>query len=63
MGGGDGPEGQFYALYQIAKTLTRDPDKAKIVVWFGDAPCHDPVYAAISGLSVDISEASVEVAL
>ena len=31
----------------------------RIIVSFGDAPAHDPVCAAISGLAVDITEATV----
>ena len=63
-GGFDGSEGQFFALDQIADP--GDPagvgwrmDATRIVVWFGDAPAHDPVCAAISGLGYDIDEASV----
>jgi hypothetical protein len=62
-GGGDGSEGQLFALDQIADPA--DPtgvgfraDASKILVWFGDAPGHDPVCAAISGLGYDITEAS-----
>jgi len=59
-GGGDTPEGQLFALDRIAA----DVDGAigwrfnarRIVVWFGDAPGHDPVCASISGLATDITE-------
>lgn len=63
-GGADGPEAQFYALTQIA-----DPGvgwregSSKIVVWFGDAPAHDPVPDAATGLGYDIDEATVTAAL
>lgn len=65
-GGYDGSEGQFFALDRLADDA--DPaggsigwrgDAEKIVVWFGDAPAHDPVCGAISGLPYDITEASV----
>lgn len=63
-GGADGSEGQFFALDQIADP--GDPfaigfreNAHKILVWFGDAPGHDPVCAAISGLGADITEASL----
>ena len=63
-GGYDGPEGQFYALTQIA-----DPGvgwragSSKIVVWFGDAPAHDPVPDVATGLGYDIDETTVTDAL
>lgn len=63
-GGGDGSEGQFYALTRLA-----DPDDpegigwrgigTKIVVWFGDAPAHDPVPDPPTLLGYDIDEAGV----
>ncbi|MGH3944688.1 MAG: VWA domain-containing protein, partial [Pseudonocardiaceae bacterium] len=60
-GGHDIPEAQLYALDQLA---TRDDigwrsGAQRIVVWFGDAPGHDPICKAISGLSYDITEESV----
>lgn len=62
-GGSDIPEGQLFALDRIADPsdptgIAWRPDSSKIVVWFGDAPGHDPVCAAISGLAFDITEAS-----
>jgi len=59
-GGSDGAEGQFFALHRLAT----DPaigwrmDARRIIVWFGDAPGHDPVCAAISGEAVDVTEGS-----
>eukprot|EP01025_Chloroclados_australasicus_P031885 TRINITY_DN3229_c0_g1_i2.p1 TRINITY_DN3229_c0_g1~~TRINITY_DN3229_c0_g1_i2.p1 ORF type:complete len:332 (-),score=52.64 TRINITY_DN3229_c0_g1_i2:757-1752(-) len=46
-GGGDKPEGQLFALYEIAVTQYeaigwRGGDTVKIVIWFGDAPGKDP---------------------
>ena len=69
-GGVDGSEGQFFALDRLAADT--DPaggsigwrsDAKKIVVWFGDAPAHDSVCSAISGLSYDITESSLTSAL
>jgi hypothetical protein len=62
-GGNDGPEGQFYALDKLAEppggATGWRPDSKRIIVWFGDAPGHDPICAAISGEASDITEASV----
>lgn len=60
-GGADGPEGQLWALDQIAegKGISWDPSAFKIVIWFGDAPGHDPVCKEISGAAYDVTEASV----
>ncbi len=57
--GSDGPEGQLYALHQIATdpAIGWRPDSKRILVWFGDAPGHDPIPAAFSGLGADITEA------
>ncbi|WP_326950520.1 hyalin [Amycolatopsis sp. NBC_01307] len=42
-GGGDGPEADLNALYQLATgAVTFRPDGTRIVAWFGDAPSHDP---------------------
>ncbi|OLT23790.1 hypothetical protein BJF81_09350 [Ornithinimicrobium sp. CNJ-824] len=43
--GGDGPEDQLNALHQIGaggEAVTFREDSSRIVVWFGDAPGHDP---------------------
>ncbi len=63
-GGDDTPEGQFFALDQIAVPPGGGPigwraGAKRIIVWFGDAPAHDPVCQAISGLPYAITEASV----
>jgi hypothetical protein len=39
-GGGDIPEGNFYALKQVADTAAWRPDAQRLVVWFGDASSH-----------------------
>ena len=41
-GGGDWPEAQLYALYQVANTVAWRPGSTRIIIWFGDAPGHDP---------------------
>ena len=62
-GGNDGDEGQFFALDQLAQppggSIGWRAGSKRIIVWFGDAPAHDPVCAAISGLPYNITEASV----
>jgi Ricin-type beta-trefoil lectin domain-like len=61
--GGDVAEGQLYALDQLAQppygSIGWRPDAKRIVVWFGDAPGHDPICQAVSGLPYDITEQSV----
>lgn len=61
-GGFDGPEGQLYALHRLAAHGDAGfrSDSTPIVVWFGDAPAHDPVCDEISGdTGHDLTEASV----
>lgn len=62
-GGNDIAEGQFFALDKLAEPpagpIGWRADAKRIIVWFGDAPGHDPVCKAISGLSADITEGSV----
>lgn len=63
-GGGDWPEGQLFALDQLAVapgagSIQWRPGAERIVVWFGDAPGHEPVCAAISGLAQGITLDSV----
>lgn len=59
-GGGDGPEAQLFALDQLTSlpAIGWRPGVKHIVVWMGDAPGHDPVCAAASGIGYDITEAS-----
>jgi hypothetical protein len=47
IGGGDGPEGQIFALNQVATSpsIGWRPGSQRILVWFGDAPGHDPICA------------------
>ena len=62
-GGGDAPEGQLFALDALAEApggaIGWRSDSKRIIVWFGDAPGHDPVCSAISGLAYSITEGSV----
>ncbi len=62
-GGADTAEGNFYALDQIAEntggSIGWRAGAKRIIVWFGDAPSHDPICTAISGLGYNITEASV----
>jgi hypothetical protein len=44
-GGGDTPEGQLNALWQVGSggdAIAFRPGSSRIVVWFGDASGHDP---------------------
>jgi hypothetical protein len=57
--GGDLPEGQIFALDQIATNpvIGWRPGSQRILVWFGDAPGHDPICAGLPGVPVAITEA------
>ncbi len=41
-GGGDFPEANLYGLEQVATGIDWRAGSTRIVVWFGDAPGHDP---------------------
>ncbi|WP_412750075.1 vWA domain-containing protein [Krasilnikovia sp. M28-CT-15] len=58
-GGGDAPEANLFALHKLATEANFRADSSRIVVWFGDAPGHDPVCTAISGDSSNVTKASV----
>ena len=61
-GGCDTPESQLYALDRLADPSNPAGFRAgssKAIVIFGDAPGHDPICAALTGLDHDITEASV----
>jgi hypothetical protein len=60
--GGDLPEASLFALQELIGAAGFRADSSKIVVWFGDAPGHDPVCNAVSG-APDVTEASVTAAL
>jgi hypothetical protein len=57
-GGADGPEANLFALHKLIAAAAFRGDSTKIVVWFGDAPGHDPVCSALSG-EADVTEATV----
>jgi hypothetical protein len=61
VGGGDGPEAQLFALDQVASLpgINWRPGVQHIIVWMGDAPGHEPICPAASGLGYTITEASV----
>jgi hypothetical protein len=56
--GSDGPEANLFALHKLIAAAAFRADSTRIVVWFGDAPGHDPVCNAISGEAA-VTEASV----
>lgn len=60
-GGVDVAEGQFFALHELATeaAIGWRTGASRVVVWFGDAPGHDPVCSGISGEAADITEASL----
>jgi hypothetical protein len=62
FGGGDIPEADLFALNSLAEppggTIGWRSGSKRIIVWFGDAPGHDPVCAAASGAAFDVTEAS-----
>lgn len=41
-GGGDTPEANLFGLEQVANTISWRPGSERILLWFGDAPGHDP---------------------
>ncbi|MFJ6677179.1 RICIN domain-containing protein [Actinosynnema sp. NPDC091369] len=62
-GGTTTAEGQFYALDHLAQapggSIGWRADAKRIVLWIGDAPGHDPICQAVSGLTYNITEQSV----
>jgi len=59
--GGDTPEGDLFALDSLAVppggAIGWRSGSKRIIVWFGDAPGHDPICTAVSG-APSITEAS-----
>lgn len=55
----DYPEGWLYALDQLSEATFWRTGTYKLVVILGDAPPHDPICTAISGLAYTIDEASI----
>lgn len=64
-GGGDEPEGQLFALDQLATPsgavipVAWRSGSIKIIVWFGDASGHEPICPPISGVPYTIDRTSV----
>lgn len=60
-GGGDTPEAALFALDRLAVapggTIGWRSGSLRIIVWFGDAPSHDPICTAVTG-QPDVTEAS-----
>ncbi|HEY8019610.1 MAG TPA: hypothetical protein VIH93_00825 [Thermoanaerobaculia bacterium] len=63
--GGDTPEAQLYALQQVAQhnLVGWRPNALKFVVWFGDAPGHEPICPAVWGGGTNIDRNSAIAAL
>lgn len=64
-GGGDFPEAQLNALWQVGDggdTISFRPGSSRIVVWFGDAPGHDPSGGhSLSDAITSLQDAGVQV--
>jgi hypothetical protein len=61
--GSDLPEANLYGLQQVASVAGWRPGAMKFIVWFGDAPGHEPVCAAVWGGGFNITRATVISAL
>jgi hypothetical protein len=59
-GGGDTPEGNFFALKQVADTAGWRPEAQRLVVWFGDAPAHTETTTKAQAISA-LGAANVKV--
>jgi hypothetical protein len=57
--GGDDPEQQLHALTRLATEAGFRADSAKVIVWFGDAPGHDP---GVGGETLDTTIAALTAA-
>jgi hypothetical protein len=66
IGGRDLPEGQLFALSSLAVpaggAIGWRAGSKRIIVWFGDAPGHDPICTAVSGAPA-VTEASATAGL
>jgi len=61
-GGGDFPEADLYGLSQLTATAGFRSGSSRIIVWFGDAPGHDPSNGATLGSTLTaLTGASVRV--
>jgi hypothetical protein len=60
-GGFDEPEGQLYALWKLATgSYGWRPSASKIIVWFGDAPGHNPICKNYAGTNDPPSSVSLD---
>ena len=59
--GGDLPESALHALHQVANPAVAGwrPGAMKFIVWFGDAPSHEPICAAVWGGGFNITRTTV----
>ena len=62
-GGADLPEAQLFALQEVASVAGWRPGALKFIVWFGDAPGHEPICGPVWGGGFDITRATVITAL
>ncbi len=62
-GGGDGPEANLYGLERSAVETAWRTGSERILVWFGDAPGHDPSPAGSTPTSGKVTEADAIAAL
>ncbi len=58
-GGGDQPEAALFALHEVASVAGWRPGSLKFIVWFGDAPSHEPICGPIWGGGFNITRATV----
>jgi hypothetical protein len=57
--GGDIPESALSALHQVKTLAGWRAGALKFIVWFGDAPSHEPICKAVWGGAFDITRATV----
>ncbi len=57
--GGDIPESALSALHQVKSVAGWRPGALKFIVWFGDAPSHEPICKAVWGGPFDITRTTV----
>ncbi|MEA2600005.1 MAG: hypothetical protein QOF89_997 [Acidobacteriota bacterium] len=58
--GADTPEAALYGLHKAAEPLVGwRPGSMRFIVWFGDAPSHEPICKAVWGGGFDITRATV----
>lgn len=59
LAGGDIPEAGLFALHQVKNVAGWRPGSVKFIVWFGDAPSHEPICEAVWGGVGNITRATV----